>query len=98
MGRSGPAGEIVDDESWEAFLDEEVTPRFPDGLTVIDGQGQWRGSDGAIKQERSKLLVILAPPGGDARQRLDEISQEYKLRFDQEAVLQTFDETCITFL
>ena len=98
MGRGGPGGEIVDDASWDAFLDQAVTPRFPDGLTVVDGRGQWRGSDGLIKQERSKMLVILAPPGGDARQRLDEISQEYKLRFSQEAVLQTATETCAAFL
>ena len=69
MGRGGP-GEVVDDAAWDAFLDGSVTPRFPDGLTVLDAQGQWRGSDGAIKQERSKLLVILAPPGGDARRML----------------------------
>ena len=98
MGRGGPDDEIVDDASWDAFLDQAVTPRFPDGLTVVDGRGQWRDSDGAIKQERSKLLVILAPPGGDARQMLNEISQEYKGRFGQEAVLQTFDETCTAFL
>ena len=98
MGRSGPEGEIVDDTSWDAFLAEAVTPRFPDGLTVVDGRGQWRGSDGSIKQERSKLLVILAPPGGDARQILDQISQEYRVRFSQEAVLQTVTETCVAFL
>ena len=42
--------------------------------------------------------MILAPPGGNARYLLDEISQEYKGRFGQEAVLQTFDETCVSFL
>ncbi len=98
MGRGGPDGEIVHDDAWEVFLDEEVTPRFPDGLTVVDGEGQWRGSDGVIKQERSKVLVILAPPGGGAKARLDGISQEYKQRFSQEAVLQTVDEACVAFL
>ena len=98
MGRSGPGGEIVDDASWQAFLAGEVTPRFPDGLTVVDGRGQWRGSDGTIEQERSKVLVILAPPGAGARQLLDEIAQEYKTRFDQEAVLQAFGDSCAAFL
>ena len=98
MGRGGPDDEIVDDAAWDAFLDQAVTPRFPDGLTAVDGRGQWRGSDGAIKQERSKLLVILAPPGAGVRQMLDEISQEYKVQFSQEAVLQTVTETCVAFL
>ena len=44
MGRSGDAGEVVDDAAWDAFLGETVTPRFPDGLTVLDAHGQWRGS------------------------------------------------------
>ena len=98
MGRGGPDGEMVGDRAWDAFLDAEVTLRFPDGLTVVDGQGQWRGADNDIKQERSKLLVILAPPGDDARRRLDQIALQYKLQFDQEAVLQTVDETCVAFL
>ena len=98
MGRGGPDGEIVDDAAWDAFLDEAVTPRFPDGLTVVDGQGQWRGADGVIKKEHSKLLVILAPPGGDAKPQLNQIAQEYKVKFDQEAVLQTVSDTCTAFL
>ena len=98
MGRGGPDGEVVDDAAWDAFLDAAVTPRFPDGLTVVDGRGQYRGADGVIEKERSKLLVILVPPGGDAKQRLDQIAREYKLEFDQEAVLQTVAETCVAFL
>ncbi len=98
MGRGGPDGEIVDDAAWSAFLAEEVTPRFPDGLTALDARGQWRSSDGVIKKERSKLLVILAPPGGDAKTLLDEIVHQYKLQFSQGAVLQTVAETCVAFV
>ena len=42
MGRSGQSGEVVDDVAWNTFLGDAVTPRFPDGLTVLDAQGQWR--------------------------------------------------------
>ena len=97
MGRSGPEGEIVDDEAWDTFLADTVTPRFPDGLTVLDGRGQWRGGDGLIKKERSKLLVILAQPGGDKTSLIDEISDEYKRRFSQESVLQVVEDTCVSF-
>ncbi len=97
MGRSGPDGEIVDDESWETFLAVSVTPRFPDGLTVLDGKGQWRGSDGQVKKERSKLLIILAPPGEHIDRLIDEISDEYKRQFNQESVLKVVEDTCISF-
>ena len=97
MGRSSESGEVVDDAAWAAFLGETVTPRFPDGLTVLDAQGQWRDSDGVIQQERSKLLVILAPPGGDAMRLIDEVSDEYKRRFNQESVLRVVEDTCVSF-
>ena len=97
MGRNGPDGEVVDDEAWDTFLTDTVTPRFPDGLTVLDGRGQWRGSDGLIKKERSKLLVILAQPGDDKMRLIDEVSDEYKRRFSQESVLQVVDDACVSF-
>ena len=97
MGRSDQSGEAVDDAAWAAFLEDTVTPRFPDGLTVLDAQGQWRGSEGVILKERSKLLIILAPPGGDAMRLTGEVSDEYKQRFGQESVLRVVGDVCVTF-
>ena len=97
MGRSGPDEEVVDDAAWDTFLADTVTPRFPDGLTVLDGRGQWRDAEGLIKQERSKLLVILAQPGDDKMRLIDEISDEYKRRFSQESVLHVVDDACVSF-
>ena len=97
MGRGGQEGEVVDDAAWETFLEDTVTPRFPDGLTVVDAQGQWRGSEGTVQKERSKLLIVLAPPRGDGMQLVDEISFEYERRFNQESVLQVVDDACVSF-
>ena len=83
MGRSNASGEIVDDAAWAAFLEDTVIARFPDGLTVLDGQGYWRGSQGIAYQERSKLLVVLAPPGDGPMRLTTEISDEYKRRYGQ---------------
>ena len=97
LGRSNQSGEVVDDAAWDAFLGDTVTPRFPDGLTVLEARGQWRDSEGSIQKERSKLLIILAPPDDDGMRRIDEISDQYKSRFGQESVLQVVDETCVSF-
>src|SRR5215471_12774980 len=35
----------VSETEWRAFLDREVTPRFPSGLSVLDVYGQWQGKD-----------------------------------------------------
>ncbi len=97
MGRSGPDGEVVDDAAWETFLKDTVTPRFPDGLTVLDGRGQWRDSAGLVQRERSKLLVILAPPGDGPAGLIGEISDGYKRRFGQKSVLRIVSEACVSF-
>ena len=57
---------VVTDAEWQAFVDEAITPRFPDGLTVFDARGQWRGADGAIGRERSKALLIVHAPGPES--------------------------------
>ena len=97
MGRSGPDGEVVDDAAWESFLEDAVTARFPDGLTVLDARGQWRDSAGLLQRERSKLLVILAPPGDGPAALVGEISNGYKRRFGQESVLRVVSEACVSF-
>jgi len=97
MGRSGPGDEVVTDQAWDAFLGDTVTPRFPDGLTVLDARGQWRDSEGQILKERSKVLVILAPPGDEPRGLIDEISEEYKRRFNQGSVLEVESDACVSF-
>lgn len=96
MGRSNASGEIVDDAAWAAFLEDTVIPRFPDGLTVLDGQGHWRGAQDIAYQERSKLLVVLAPPGDGPMGLTTEISEEYKRRFGQESVLRVVGDACVS--
>ena len=98
MGLSAPDSDVVDDTEWETFLADTVTPRSPDGLTVLDGNGQWRGSNDQIEREASKLLIILAPNDDDeAEELIDQISNEYKSRFEQESVLKTVSKTCVSF-
>src|SRR5471032_169032 len=49
----------VSDVDWASYLAEEVTPRFPDGLTAIDAAGQWRNPSGVVTREHSKLLILI---------------------------------------
>ncbi len=97
MGRNSGDTEVVTDEAWRGFLAAEVTPRFPDGLTVLDANGQWRGDDDVILRERSKVLLILAPQDGDARERIEEVADAYTSRFRQDSVLITTKDSCVTF-
>ena len=50
----------ISEARWRAFLDREVTPRFPDGLTVLDAYGQWLFRGNAQPERlKSKVLVVL---------------------------------------
>ena len=97
FGRSQGSVEVVTDAAWRAFLAEEITPRFPDGLSVLDAAGQWRDASGTIVRERSKLVLILAEPGASGMQRTDEIAQAYRQTFGQESVLRVVTTACVSF-
>lgn len=55
-----PQAQPISEAQWRAFLDREVTPRFPDGLTVFDAYGQWlfRGAREPNRLD-TRVLVIL---------------------------------------
>ena len=97
MGRSADGVEVASDADWEAFLAETITPRFPDGLSVIDVAGQGTTADGTLERERTKMLLVLPPPGDDAMARTGEIGEEYKQRFNQNSVLRVVTEACVAF-
>jgi hypothetical protein len=86
FGMNSPSGP-VGDRQWQAFLAEVVTPRFPDGLTIYQAQGQWRGASGEIEREDSRAIDLVHADTAAGRQRVVEIAEEYKRRFRQEAVL-----------
>jgi Protein of unknown function (DUF3574) len=97
FGRNRPAGGEVADADWEAFLGEVVTPRFPDGLTIVEARGQWRGRNGVVEHERTELVTLLHPTDPVSQRAIEEIAMEYKRRFGQEAVLRERLGACTRF-
>ena len=88
----------VSEEEWSQFVAAEVTPRFPDGLTISDATGQWRGrGSGAIAREPSKRVEIVLPGAADDEDKLDAIVAAYKRRFRQESVVVILRPACISF-
>jgi hypothetical protein len=81
-------GPAVTDRQFTAFVDKEVTPDFPDGLTVQNGRGQWRDANGKIEKERSYELILLYPvtAAGAGDRKIEEIRRAYEKAFAQEAV------------
>lgn len=101
FGRAIPAsvgGGEVTDEAWDAFVAEEITPRFPDGLTVAPVAGQWRdATSGQVVRERTSVVVIYHPPGRDAGERVEAVRRAYQRRFAQDSVMRVTSRARVAF-
>jgi hypothetical protein len=97
FGLAEGRGAMVDEAQWRAFLDKEVTPRFPEGLTVWNTTGQWRNPDGTVVREPAKVMLIVLPGAPDQAARLDAIVTIYTARFPQHSVLLTEHRECARF-
>ena len=97
FGRNSPAGEISE-RDFARFLDAVVTPLFPDGLTVIDGKGQFRASaNSPVEKEAAKVLVLLYRFSKSESDKVEEIRSRYKAAFAQQSVLRVDESVCASF-
>ena len=91
LGRSGS------EAKWRAFLAVEVTPRFPDGLTVYEVSGQWRDpATQKITREKSRVLRMIVP-ADTARDKIAAVADAYKTRFAQKSVGIFMRPACASF-
>lgn len=97
FGLSLPNNSQVSTEKWQEFVNDQITPRFPDGLTIVDAKGQWKNSSGVIVKEPSKMVIILHPAENKINSKLTEIRQQYKEKFHQESVLLTTQSIKVDF-
>jgi hypothetical protein len=94
FGSARPKGSVSELE-WQLFLRDEVTARFPDGLTVWDAEGQWRAPQGGIEHERTKVLLLVHPDTAAARQSVLAVINRYRQAFDQQSVLWETSRVCV---
>jgi len=88
----------VSEREFLNFLDREITPRFPDGLTAYDARGQWRDPDrNRIVREPSKVVMIVLPGRPEDMVRLTEVAEAYKKRFKQQSVGIVLRPACVMF-
>jgi len=86
----------VTNRLWQAYVDRELTPRFPGGFTVSDGKGQWREGD-AIMREASKIVVLVAPDSTELRAGIAAAVDVYVKRFRQKSVGVVTQAVCAAF-
>jgi hypothetical protein len=81
----------VSEAEFQSFLDNNITPAFPDGLTLLKGLGQFRGANGLTIEEDSFLVILLYPVEAqrESSVKIEQIRKDYKYQFGQESVLRS---------
>ncbi|AKP33730.1 DUF3574 domain-containing protein [Yersinia aleksiciae] len=95
FGLNRPHGPAITTTEWQSFVDNDVTSRFKEGLTVIDAKGQWLGNDGRVAKESSKALVLIHKNDKDAD--IEALRSRYKQQFAQESVMRVDTRVCVDF-
>jgi hypothetical protein len=97
----GPANDPqkgISELAWRAFLDQEVTTRFPDGLSVIDVYGQWQGKgETAPERIRTKLLVIDYLDSEENRGKIEAIRSAWKKLTGDQSVMRVTEPADVSF-
>jgi hypothetical protein len=92
LGRTGS------EARWRRFLAQDVTPRFPDGLTAYETTGQWRDpATRKISREKSRVLRIIVPLDPPVQDKLDAVANAYKSQFRQKSVGIVTRHACVAF-
>ena len=90
FGTFGSDEKGVSAKDWADFLANEITPRFPDGLTVASVYGQGAGGPPhGVIAENTKMLIVVHPDTSEAAEKLGELKKAYKERFGQTGVFHT---------
>ena len=97
FGLTKPGGESVSEPEWQEFVKAVITPRFREGLTVLDGSGQFLNSSGILIRENSKIVILIYESSPDKNQAIHEIIETYKRTFQQESVLRATSEVKVSF-
>jgi len=87
FGTNIPSGGQVSDDDWKAFMKDVVTPRFKDGLTVLEGDGQWLDPRGDVVKEHVHIVEVAHKRDDATDAAIRAIADEYKKQFKQDAVL-----------
>ncbi len=98
FGRDIPGRLPLTDAEWSGFAAQVISREFPDGFTVLDGDGQWLDPQtNVISREPTKILLVAADPSADLEARLAAVIESYRSRFDQKSVGLVTTTSCAAF-
>jgi hypothetical protein len=88
----------ISETQWREFLDKQVTPRFPAGMSVLDVYGQWQGKgQPAPARLRSKMLIIDYPDTQENRDKVEAIRVAWKQMTGHQSVMRVTEPADVSF-
>lgn len=97
FGLCRPDGSIVSESEWDRFVDEYITPRFREGLTIVDANGQWMMRTGEVVKEKTKIVILLHVDNEAVNASIEYVRDTYKKLFQQESVVRVSTYTGVVF-
>ena len=98
LGPADDSAKGISESQWRAFLDKEVSSRFPAGLSVVDVYGQWQGKERkAPERLRSKMLIIDYQDSEENRSKIDAIRAAWKQMTGDQSVMRVTEPADVSF-
>jgi hypothetical protein len=88
----------ISDARWREFLDHEVSPRFPDGFSVVDVYGQWLSKGQTVPERlRTRMLIVDYLDSAENRGKIDAIRAAWKKITGDQSVLRVTEPADVSF-
>ena len=87
FGLDIPGGGKVTQEQWADFLDNVITPSFPQGLTVFEAYGQMRHENGDIEKQSTRVVFLVHPADPAASAKVQDVIKAYREKFSNPQVM-----------
>jgi hypothetical protein len=97
FGLSRDDGTGIDEMDWQRFVDSAISAWFPNGFTIFDANGRWRGMEGNVESKPSRVVVIFHDGSEANLRKIDELRRIYSQRFGQQSVLRASSSVWVAF-
>ncbi|MEA5570032.1 DUF3574 domain-containing protein [Calothrix sp. UHCC 0171] len=97
FGLSKPEGKVVSELEWQRFLNNVISPRFREGFTVMNANGQYLSRNGKLIRENTKLVILIHQKHSTKNVQVQEAIAKYKQMFQQESVLRVTSNVKLSF-
>jgi Protein of unknown function (DUF3574) len=97
FGTARAGGTRMTEDQYQQFMDEQVTPRFGDGLLLLSGRSQFAGTNGKIVREPSRVLILFYPNGAEGNAAVKEVMTAFTRTFQYETVQRVDSRACVSF-